>query len=242
MNSKTTNKKKGTSDIVYKSLKNDILHLNLLPGSGISEIETSNKYNVSRTPVRDAFKALASEGLLEVVPHVGTFVSYIDIREISDILFLREVVEQAVLRILATTYTQAQILKIRLALNEQKKLIEEISRLEEPQQKDAGTRFLILDNQYHELLFSLAGKKKIWDMLMSSNLQYERFRALLNVGNPEAMTSLYEAHKEIAEHIIQKDLDKLQQAITSHLYSGFSSNTDIVLKNANYFTQEIEEI
>ena len=116
MESKNT-RKRGTSDIVYKSLKNEILHLHLLPGSAVSEIETSNKYNVSRTPVRDAFKALASEGLLEVVPHVGTFVSYIDIREISDILFLREVVEQAVLRILATTYTQAQILKIRLAID-----------------------------------------------------------------------------------------------------------------------------
>lgn len=242
MTSKSTTKKKGTSDIVYKSLKNDILHLNLLPGSAVSEIETSNKYNVSRTPVRDAFKALASEGLLEVVPHVGTFVSYIDIREISDILFLREVVEQAVLRILATTYTQAQILKIRLALNEQQKLIEEMPTLNEAQQKEAGTRFLVLDNQYHELLFSLAGKKKIWDMLMNSNLQYERFRALLNVGNPEAMTALYVAHQEIAENIIQKDLDKLQQSITSHLYSGFSSNADIVLKNADYFTQEMEEI
>ena len=145
MESKNT-RKRGTSDIVYKSLKNEILHLHLLPGSAVSEIETSNKYNVSRTPVRDAFKALASEGLLEVVPHVGTFVSYIDIREISDILFLREVVEQAVLRILAATYTQAQILKIRLALNEQQKLIEQMSSFTSEEQKEAGTRFLVLDN------------------------------------------------------------------------------------------------
>ena len=80
-------KKKCTSDLVYKSLKNDILHLKLLPGSAVSEIETSNKYNISRTPVRDAFKALESEGLLRVVPHVGTFVSYIDIREIPSLGF-----------------------------------------------------------------------------------------------------------------------------------------------------------
>ena len=147
MESKNT-RKRGTSDIVYKSLKNEILHLHLLPGSAVSEIETSNKYNVSRTPVRDAFKALASEGLLEVVPHVGTFVSYIDIREISDILFLREVVEQAVLRILATTYTQAQILKIRLALNEQQKLIQQMSSFTPEEQKEAGTRLKELENAH----------------------------------------------------------------------------------------------
>ena len=240
MESKNT-KKRGTSDIVYKSLKNEILHLQLLPGSAVSEIETSNKYNVSRTPVRDAFKALASEGLLEVVPHVGTFVSYIDIREISDILFLREVVEQAVLRILATTYTQAQILKIRLALNEQQKLISQMPTFTPEAQKEAGARFLVLDNQFHELLFSLAGKKKIWDMLVNSNPQYERFRALLNVGNPETMNSLYAAHCELVETIIQKDMDKLQQLISNHIYGGFSENADIVLQNSSYFTQTPEE-
>ena len=240
MESKNT-RKRGTSDIVYKSLKNEILHLHLLPGSAVSEIETSNKYNVSRTPVRDAFKALASEGLLEVVPHVGTFVSYIDIREISDILFLREVVEQAVLRILATTYTQAQILKIRLALNEQQKLIQQMSSFTPEEQKEAGTRFLVLDNQFHELLFSLAGKKKIWDMLVHSNPQYERFRALLNVGNPVTMNNLYAAHCELVETIIAKDMDKLQQLVSNHIYGGFSENADIVLKNSSYFTQTPEE-
>lgn len=235
MEQKTT-KKKGSSDIVYKSLKDDILHLRLLPGSAISETETSAKYNVSRTPVRDAFKALAAEGLLNVVPHVGTFVSYIDIREISDILFLREVVEQAVVRILSATYTQAQILKIRLALNEQQKLIGQMSSLTPEKQIETGTRFLTLDNQFHELLFSLAGKKKIWDMLVNSNPQYERFRTLLNVGNPQAMESLYLSHCEIVEAIIQKDSDKLQQTITGHIYGGFSDNADIVLQNSNFFT------
>ncbi len=235
-------KKRGTSDVVYKSLKNDILHLNLLPGSAISEIETAGKYKVSRTPVRDAFKALESEGLLEVIPHVGTFVSYIDIQEISDILFMREVVEQAVLRILSATYTQAQILKIRMALNEQQKLLEQLESMDETAQRHASTKFLILDNQFHELLFSLAGKGKIWDMLVHSNPQYERFRALLNVGSPNTMGGLYDAHCQLAETIIQKDFDKLQQLVSSHIYGGFSDNADIVLKNSDYFVQKMDEV
>lgn len=232
---------KGTSDIVYKSLKNEILHLKLLPGSAVSEIETANKYQVSRTPVRDAFKALAAEGLLEVVPHVGTFVSYIDIREISDILFLREVVEAAVLKILATTYTQAQVLKIRLALNEQQKLIQQAQTLDETQNHQIGTHFLALDNQFHELLFTLAGKGKIWDMLVNSNPQYERFRTLLNVENPGAIAALYKEHCELVEAVIQKDLDKLHHLVSTHIYGGFSANADIVLKNSDFFTQEIDE-
>ena len=52
MNSK---KHTGTSEAVYQKLKEQILHLELPPGSAISEIDTATKYDVSRTPVRDAF-------------------------------------------------------------------------------------------------------------------------------------------------------------------------------------------
>ena len=93
----------GTSVAVYKDLKEQILHLELPPGSAISEIDTAAAFHVSRTPVRDAFKMLEREGLLEVRPHIGTFVSLIDLNMISDILYLRETLEQAVLR--AVSYT-----------------------------------------------------------------------------------------------------------------------------------------
>ena len=69
--------------------------------------------------MRDAFKALESEDLLEVRPHIGTFVSYIDLNKVSDMIFMRESLEQTVLRILTNSCTQSQILKIRLLLKEQ---------------------------------------------------------------------------------------------------------------------------
>ena len=98
----------GTSVAVYKDLKEQILHLELPPGSAISEIDTAAAFHVSRTPVRDAFKMLEREGLLEVRPHIGTFVSLIDLNMISDILYLRETLEQAVLRDLTAGYDKSQ--------------------------------------------------------------------------------------------------------------------------------------
>ena len=52
-------KNNASSNIVYECLKKDILNLKLAPGCAISETDMASKYNVSRTPVRDAFKALA---------------------------------------------------------------------------------------------------------------------------------------------------------------------------------------
>ena len=96
-------KNNASSNIVYKGLRDDILSLKLIPGSAISETDIASKYNVSRTPVRDAFKALSNEGLLEVKPHVGTFVSLMDINQISDVLYVRKVVELYILKYLANS-------------------------------------------------------------------------------------------------------------------------------------------
>ena len=115
----------GTSVAVYKDLKEQILHLELPPGSAISEIDTAAAFHVSRTPVRDAFKMLEREGLLEVRPHIGTFVSLIDLNMISDILYLRETLEQAVLRDLTAGYDKSQEFRIRLLLQRQCELLEQ---------------------------------------------------------------------------------------------------------------------
>lgn len=227
-----------TSDIVYRSLKDDILHLSLPPGSILSEIETAEKYNVSRTPVRDAFKALENEELLEVRPHIGTFVSYIDMNKVSDMIFIREVMEQAVLKIFSATYTQAQILKVRLALKEQENLLFAVEELKSPGSHETGIRFLKLDNEFHRLMFELSGKTSIWNTLVNGSNHYERFRTLINWSEKTLLEELYQQHCSILDAIIAKDLGLLQQTVTNHIFSGFAGNADIVLNHAEYFVTE----
>lgn len=110
-------KNNASSNIVYECLKKDILNLKLAPGCAISETDMASKYSVSRTPVRDAFKALAQEGLLEVKPHIGTFVSLIDINQISDVLYIRKVIEQSILKDLCSSFCEADTLKLEFSLN-----------------------------------------------------------------------------------------------------------------------------
>ncbi|MCY9421621.1 GntR family transcriptional regulator, partial [Bacillus paralicheniformis] len=66
-------------DQIYQMLKEEIMKFRLVPGELISEKEISERYEVSRTPVREAFLQLSREGLLEVYPQKGTRVSLIDL-------------------------------------------------------------------------------------------------------------------------------------------------------------------
>lgn len=222
--------KNATSEGVYRQLKEQILHLELPPGSAISETDTASRYNVSRTPVRDAFKALEMEGLLEIQPHVGTFVSLINLDQISDILYMREVLERSVLKDLATHFTQAQLLRFKIILENQKNLLS--SDLDEI---TLSREFIKSDNEFHSALFELAGKKNVWIFLSLINQQYERFRTFINRSGKENLTALYEEHTAILNAVCDKDFDKLDQIVTSHIYGGFNRSSELICNYPSYF-------
>lgn len=221
-----------TSDGVYDQLKEQILHLELPPGAAISEIETAEKYNISRTPVRDAFKRLEREGLLEIRPHIGTFISLIDLNAVSDILYIREVLEFSVLSDLSQIYDKSQDLRIQLILQQQKELLESNMPIDE-----LSRAFINSDNDFHTALFDAAGKKNIIKFLYSYNSQYERFRTFINFNGKEDLQKLYDCHVKIWECIIAKDSEGLKDCINHHLYDGISASSDIIRKTPEYFTK-----
>ncbi|MBR5127654.1 MAG: GntR family transcriptional regulator [Roseburia sp.] len=226
----TTKKKPSASQVVYESIREQILHLELAPGSAISEIETAAKYNTSRTPVRDVFKALEAEGLLEIKPHIGTFVSLIDLDMISDILYMREVMEQALFKDLAATYDKSQEYRIQLVLQEQKKILES-----DMSKADMSRAFIIADNKFHHTLYELAGKKNVALFFNTINSQYERFRTFINMSGKGDLERLYNDHIEIAQCIANNDLNRLQDKISHHIYDGFNASALELHKHSEYF-------
>lgn len=223
-------KNTASSNIVYNCLKKDILSLKLVPGSSISETDMATKYNVSRTPVRDAFKALANEGLLEVKSHIGTFVSLIDINQISDVLYIRKVIEQSILKDLCMSFSEADALKLEFSLNEQKQFLQSSNSNE-----DMIAEFIKFDNAFHKLIFRIAGKESIWDMIFGINQHYERFRALINLYGENNIQNLYEDHCTLIESLNSRDFDKLQSVISKHIYDGFKNSSNLILQYSHYF-------
>lgn len=225
-----TKKKAAASQAAYESIREQILHLEIAPGASISEIETAAKYNISRTPVRDVFKALESEGLLEIKPHIGTFVSLIDLDMISDILYIREVMEQAIFKDLAATYDKSQEYRIQLVLQEQRDILNSDMSKEE-----MSRAFIIADNRFHHTLYELAGKKNVSTFFNAINSQYERFRTFINMSGKNDLQRLYNDHVAIAECIANNDLEALSDRLSHHIYDGFNASALEVRKHPEYF-------
>ena len=223
-------KNNASSNIVYECLKKDILNLKLAPGCAISETDMASKYNVSRTPVRDAFKALAQEGLLEVKPHIGTFVSLIDINQISDVLYIRKVIEQSILKDLCSSFCEADTLKLEFSLNNQKQLLNNDNSCD-----DIASQFIKYDNNFHKLIFRIAGKESIWDMIFGLNPHYERFRALINLYGDNNIQNLYTEHCAIVKALNEKDYNTLKEHINKHIYDGFKNSSNIIMEYSHYF-------
>lgn len=223
-------KKTSTSQVVYQDIREQILHLELAPGTALSEIETAEKYHISRTPVRDVFKALETEGLLEIKPHIGTFVSLIDLDMISDILYIRESVEQALLKDLAAAHDKSQEYRIQLILEEQKQIIDSNLPLEE-----MSRAFIIADNRFHHTLYEMAGKKHIVTFFGTIKAQYERFRTFINMAGKSDLIHLYNDHVDIWNAICSQDFDALRTKISHHIYDGFNASASELHKHPEYF-------
>ena len=143
---------------------------------------------------------------------------------------MRETLEQAIFRDLASSYDKSQEFRIRLILQKQHELLE--SGLNE----DAlGRAFIRSDNEFHNTLYEMAGKKNVMDFLKNINSQYERFRTFSNFTDRSKLLSLYDEHTALWQYISGKDYEKLSDTISHHIYDGFNANTEIVCRHPEYF-------
>ena len=215
---------------VYENIKETILHMKIKPGQSISETDVANNFGVSRTPVRDAFKKLEADGLLEIKSHIGTFVSLIDLEQIVDTIFMREHIEKAIIRSLSENPQRYHNLKIAYILNAQKQLLD--SNLNGD---ILAAKFMELDNDFHKMLFEFGGRPNVWDRLQSQRHHYDRFRIFLNNDDREKLTIIYNQHMEIFRLITEGKSDEAVKIYEDHVYYNVMNSTDKIMENKQYF-------
>src|SRR5690349_845828 len=107
---------------VYRILREQIIQAELLPGERLSESDVAKVLSVSRQPVRAAFIKLSEEGLVQVLPQRGTFVTKISVASVMNVRFVREAIEADIVRLVADRHEKDTITELRRQLAEQKKV------------------------------------------------------------------------------------------------------------------------
>lgn len=103
-------------DGVYKMLRRMILYSDIEPGSWMRQNEVAAHFNVSRTPVREAFRTLSQEGLVELVPNYGARVSHLSVEAFEELYALRRGIEGLAARLTAQHIRPADLPVLRVSL------------------------------------------------------------------------------------------------------------------------------
>ena len=196
---------KNAQQLVYSSLRNSILSLNLVPGTVISENEISLRFKVSRTPVREAFIALSKEALVTVIPQKGSMVSRIDLARVEQEFFLRKNLETAALTLFINNYQPSH-------LEELEKYIEIQSEACENKKFEQFFRY---DNLFHGVFYN--EQNLAWEAVENMCGHYHRVR-LLTTWLLDIVKELVEDHKHLFQAVKEKDTPKALALLDAHIH------------------------
>lgn len=214
-------------DDAYNQIKYKIIHFHYLPGQKISEKMISTSLDLGRTPVREALIRIEREGLIEVVPQSGTYVTIINMEAAKSGRFVRECIEPNVMMEAMTHMSQDHLLNLMKNIAEQ----EETVRLAQTD------RFFDLDQAFHCDFYKTANRQDVWDWLQLNNIQLNRFRRLrLKVPGLNWKT-LLDQHHQILKAIRKQDVDNLSYLIHSHLHLMLLEKDAVAQHFPAYFGQ-----
>ena len=197
--------KESGRDYALRFLTENILNLELTPGSMVSENELAAQLGLSRTPVREALMALAKVRLVDVYPQRGSAVALVDYELVEETCFMRRVFEVAVVEVACKTATEEDKVALKDNVAAQERFLQE----GRPEQ------LMPLDNELHKMLFLIAHKTQMWDMMSSYTLHFDRVRrkALDPVRNDRNVAD----HRAIVDAICTGDAAQAKKLMERHL-------------------------
>lgn len=193
-------------EIVYEELKREILVGEIAPGTRMMEIELADEMGVSRTPVREAIRKLEKEGLVTIEPRKGAYASDVSIKDMVDVLEVREDLEAMVAAMAAQKVNK----------DEKQALIEATMEYKEAVESERTEDIIRCDEKFHQLIVNCSGNKTLVQLFSQVQELALRFRYLYydDFSRYERMPM---EHREIEEAILSGDYEKARVAAGEHV-------------------------
>ena len=190
---------------IYRQIKLDILNLKIKDGDFLTLAELADKYNVSKTPVRDALGALEIQGYLKSLPRKGYLVKPITQKSIRESFQMRFIFEKA-----------AVSLAIKLASDSELQNIMELAKkFPEASQGDEIAQFNKLNDMFHMSIVKATHNSLLIEMC--EGIMENLSRILMMDSKHLELVNEKEEHINIAKALIERNSKKAEELITQHI-------------------------
>lgn len=197
---------------VYHKIREDILNGRYNNNDELREVSIGEELGVSRTPVREAFRQLELEGLIQIVPNKGAYVTGITVKDVKDIYMIRSKLEGLAARWAVSNISDALM----------EEMEENIYLSEFHASKGHSEQMSELDNRFHEILYEACGSKMLEHQLREYHEYVLRVRRKTLAQNKRGAEST-EEHKRIMEAIKEKDADTAEKTANEHIVNAYNN-------------------
>lgn len=200
-------------------VKEAILKGRLKPGERVPEPELAEVFGISRTPVREAFRQLESEGFITFTPRKGAVVSPITDKDVKEFYAIKGMLEGYAAKMACCKLSDEDI-----------KRMEDLNlQMAKCAEKNDAKNFFKLDNQFHDVFLKICGNDKLYNLIHTLVQQFERFRRT-SLSLPGRMQSSVNQHADIVEAFKKRDVDLVERLVKANAEKGGELLAQEILK------------
>ena len=197
---------------VFHKIREDILNGRYKVKEELREVAIGEEMGVSRTPVREAFRQLELEGLIQIVPNKGAYVTGITAKDVKDIYMMRSLLEGLCARWATENITKEQM----------EEMEENIFLSEFHAAKGHTEQMAELDNRFHEIMYEACNSKMLEHALKDYHQYVLRVRRK-TLSSQKRSTASNEEHRRIMEAIKAGDADLAETLANKHMLNAYDN-------------------
>ena len=192
-------------DYALRVLKENIVNLEIAPGSQISENELSAALGISRAPIREALSELEKVKIVEIQPQKKTSVLLIDPVLVEEARFMRSTLEDAVIGEVCMQRTEQDLFRLE----------ENLTLQDLAFRSNALDQVMIKDNEFHRYFFEISRKPEIYQLMQTLQIHFDRVRNL--TLHTIIDRKILEEHEAIFRCIREQDVENARIRLRAHL-------------------------
>ena len=201
---------------VFHKMREDILNGHYKEHEELKEVAISEEMGVSRTPVREALRQLELEGLVQIIPNKGAYVTGITQKDVEDIYMIRSLLEGLCAKWACEHITKEQMDEME----------ENVYLAKFHAQKGHLEQLAELDNRFHDIMYEACHSKMLEHLLKDFHQYVLRVRKK-TLNNANRGLASNEEHEAIMEAIKDKNGEKAERLANSHMINAYNN----MLKN-----------